>query len=483
MNVRQRLYAISTALLLTALIPPSLTAPAAAAEAPKTPPAAATPSTLAAERWREHSYGLSLLPPLGSHLFEISADQAVLRIVGSAGGGEYSIKVFIKKRKPAHFIRGSIPGRVQQTGNGDTTETGEADPKNLLTLDQIVQTAIQQVADSQPTAVLLDQKPLKPKTAPASVVYFKLKNMKQQPWVLGQAFMQMTPLATVMLQLDVDEAQYAQARPIFEAVCSSIEVQNPKELEEQRVAQVARGAEWRKGLGTTTLHAALVPEQWFRITEGDHDKGYMCVTQKSDKQGELTGIRIDVQTHIEMGQQVVDSLANFFQADNGESEIWSIRTTLRPLISKPAGGAAGKQNDPDATTWAETGVRDKLKITVTHEGPTEKKDSHWEVPPNSYVSQAELWMFDALLPHKKPTEMGFYAYTPNAGRVSFRTERVVVQSDGTVLVYSRPILEQPEQVSYFKATGGLIKRMLPSGQVVFPATRQELAARWSLKPR
>lgn len=466
-------------------------------------PLQAAEQLLAAERWREHSRGLSLQPPLGSRLLEMSsgADDALLRI---AGEGNYFIKLYIKTRKEAStkvmaFDIDSRAGANASDAKDRARNVDDvpvpAEAKTDLTLDQIAELAIKQIANVQPGAVLVDQKRLD-QPLPTVALYFKIPNPKRGVWMLGQSLTQIDGSTVAMLQLDVDPNRFEQVRPIFEAVAKSIQIENPAKLAQQRAEWLEQADRWLSHLDSKTLHAKLVPEQWLRIVDNGKDIGHMRLIQKRDRQMDQQGIRVDVQAHVEVGEQSVDSLANFFLSDDGQNEIWSIRTTTRP--TKPV--AADKTLPESLSTFAETGVRSKDKITVTRQSPAGNSEFHWDRPakpatapagtssvavkameptmmPLPYLSQVELQMIDTTLPHKGPLEVGFYAYNPAAGKISFRTERVVLQSDGSYLVYSRLTPEQPEQVSQFNASGKLIRRTLPNGQMLLPTTKAELAAR------
>src|SRR6185369_10996180 len=127
--------------------------------------------------------------------------------------------------------------------------------------------------------------------------------------------------------------------------------------------------------------------------------------------------------------------------------------------------AAGKDvpAPPLPPAWVETGVRSGDKITVSKQEPGSNKDFKWEKPKEGYLSQVEVLLLDALLPHTAATDVGFYAYYPLQGKLTFRSERVAPQPDGSCRVYSRPAPEHAEQVSYFGTDGRLQKRVLPGG--------------------
>ena len=401
---------------------------------------------LATERWREHSYGISLRPPLGSRLMSQTADDAILRIYGQGG---YTIRLYIKKA-PAQ-----------------------------LTVQRLITQAIHQLGGAYPSATILDQQWPQLADRPAAAIYFRIPDRKQGPWVMAQTFLRLDSTALLMAQLEADEAQYPQARPAFEAMLASLEIQDPKEINQARTEQINRGESWRQKLTTQQLHDAIEPNQWLRIIENGEDIGYMRIKEHAVNQMGHSGIRIDVQTRINVNNRAVDSIANFFASDNGEHEVWSVRTTLRPLHAANKKTSGPQKN---TTSWAETGVRSKDRITVNQETPTGIKDHHWERPSQGYLTQVELMMIERVLGDNTPDgEMGFYAYSPSTQQIVYRTVGIQINPDGTRVVRSRPSPEQNKQISHYSSDGKLTKRQLPDGHLVVPTTTRELSAKWTLR--
>jgi hypothetical protein len=479
-----------------------------------TPGAAAAEQLLSNERWREHSRGLSLQPPLGSRLLELTADEAILRITGEGG---YSIKVYIKCRKEKSGKEMAFDLDQRKNISPDKARDSArplgdvALPETDLKLDDVTEMAVKQIANVQPGAVLIDRKPIEQKL-PTAVLYFRIPNSKRGTWVLGQSLCILDDQTVAMLQLEVAPEHYEQVKPLFEAVAKSLEVEDLAKLDVKRNAMLEKSEKWLNAMNNKAVREKLVPEQWLRIVDGGKDVGHMRITQKAERQMDMPGMQVDVQAHIEVGDQSLDSLANFFASDDGQNEIWSVRTTSRSTKPAPKGKAM-----PEAlSTFAETGVRSKNQITVTRQSPAGTTEFHWDRPfkqpkaaaapgaspvpgapvaapsPNAkpapaplvplpYLSQVDLQLLDITLPRKAPLELGYYAYNPTVGKISFRTERVVPQPDGSCLVYSRVSPEQPEQVTQFSASGKFMKRTLPGGQTMFPTTKSELAARAQTK--
>ena len=407
-------------------------------------PVHADTTLLGTKRWREHSHGVSLLPPLGSRLISQTADDAITRIVGDTG---YSINLYIKKSSVDLAIQSLIPKAIHQLGS------------------------------VYPSAIILQQNALHLRGRPGAVIYFKIPDKKRGDWVMGQAFIQLDPRTFVMLKLEADHQRFQEVQEVYEAVVHSVEVQDPKELDQQRAQQISNGQAWLKQLTPARLRQTIRPEEWLRIVENNQDIGYMCIKNKTDASMGLPGVRIDIQTRIFLGPNIYDSTSNFFASDDGTQEFWSIRTTARP--TQPA--LAKKNNvPPNINSWAETGVRSNNKITVSLERPSGVEKHEWQQPPQGYLSQIKVHLLERLVGNQEHEAMGFYAYHPNSQKIVYRTASVQTTPEGTIAIHARPSPEQDEYITYYSPDGKFIKRLLPGGRSILPATKKELAVKWRL---
>ena len=397
---------------------------------------------LGTKRWREHSHGISMRPPLGSRLISQTGDDAIMRIVGDAG---YTINMYIKK--------------------------SSAD----LDIQTITPKAIHQLGTLYPSAIILQQNALHLQGWPSVVIYFKIPDKKRGDWVIGQTFIQLDPRTFVMLKLEVDYPRFQKVQKIYEAAIHSIDIQNPKELDQLRAQEVSHGQALLKQLTPARLRQALRPEVWLRIVENNQDVGYMCIKNKTDTSMGLPGVRVDIQTRFFLGKNTYDSTSNFFASDDGTQEFWSVRTTVRPIQPDLVQKANAP---PNVNSWAETGVRSNNNITVSLERPSGVEKSEWQQPPQGYLSQIQVHLLDRLLGTQESQAMGFYAYHPNSQKIVYRTTSVQTAPDGTTAIHVRPSPEQDEYVTYYNPNGKFIKRLLPGGRAILPATKKELAVKW-----
>lgn len=422
---------------------------------------------LTTERWREHTHGLSLLPPLDSRMAQLTADDAVTRIIGPGG---YAINVFFKRSL------GKAP----------------------LDLELIQDQAIRQMGGTHPNATIHSQKLMTIANRSATLLYFFIPATKNGPWATGEIYILLDSHTCALLQLEVPRARFEDARPVFEAVADSIEFQDPREIEKERAAMIEAAVQWLKPIEPGQWQSKMTREQWFRIVENNNDVGYMQVTmlhgpldiraKRGDALMGLPGIRVDVQARIELAGNAFDTISNFFVSDDRETEVWSIRTTRRPLqptvinrLDAPRSDSSRlrnvQQHASGEESWAETGLRSKKHIELTRRSPSGDKEYDWTEPEKAYLSQAELYLMPGLLPRKK-IDMGFYSYYPISGKIAFRTERIEPLPSGGLRVYSRPAPDENEQITDYDINGNIMRRELPGGREMLPATKAQIIARW-----
>ena len=447
---------------------------------------------LSNDPWRENAYGLSLRPPLGSHLVNQTVDDAVLRIIGTER--DYAITIFVKKSpKPIEV------GGLQR-----------------LSLDNIaVAQPTARVMQQRSDLVIGDTKNPKPGSIhTAGLAYFFIpavkptnKSQGTPDMALGEAFMRIDSTLFVQLRLETQYSKFAENRKIFEAIIRTMRVDDPTEVKARRLAAAKAGEEWRDKIGFNELKAVVVPEQFYRVVDKDKDVGWMQVTQKVgvDPSLKVNGAMVHVRFRFDAPDASYDTVSDFFVSDDLRLETWLIETTATsklPPDKRPRGTPT-----PQRQKWSETGKRDmervggreKHKITVVRKSPLgETKTLNWDLPmrdsestkdntdqikvyPRPYVSQVELYLLDNLIPRRKPLEISYYAYSPNLGKLAFRTERVTVDKNGAARVYTAPAPDQAEQISIFDTNGRLVRRELPGGQQLIPSTEGEIRSKWSGK--
>lgn len=398
---------------------------------------------LSDQRWQEQSLGLSFRPPLGARLIRESLSDALLRIVEE---DRYQIHLFIRRLR---------------------------EPRSL---GELLQSTLLQVAAADRSARLLDQRQARIQNHPAALVYILIPEKQRNSWILGHALVQVDPQTFVHLRLEGLQEHYAKIRPLFEALFQSIQLEDPALLEARRRQLLENAQELLNRLDPASLRPRLIAEQWFRILENRKDIGYMRIQQSTARMLQTDGLRVEIQAHMDLDQEIMDSESSFFLSQDRHQEIWSIRTTLRsrdallrPNLPRPL---------PPQNTWVETGVRNGRQIEVQRDTPTGPVRQVWEQP-QAYLSQVEVHLLALVLPRDRAVEYGFYAYYPNTGKLSFRTERVEPTGDGTIRVYSRPAPDQEEQISRYDLAGRLLERQLGPTRQLIPASRAELAAIWN----
>lgn len=418
-----------------ATAPTAASAPAATTAAP----AGQGGDPLSSQRWISEGHGLSLRPPLGARVLEQTADDAVARIVGKP---PYTITIYLRRSEK------------------------EVDLPRVQTL------AIEQMAVAQPSAIIQEQRDVMIAGRPGIAIYFRIPMENKPAVAIAQSFVLMDPLTVMMVQLDTAYSDLPAVKGLYEAVLQSIELRDPAVVAKERGEAVKRFTTWMAKMDARQWKAALVSQQWLRLVEGKTDIGYMLIEQKPDTAMEQPGFRIDVKARVQVGPDYYDSLSTFFASEDMTVEMWSVRTTVRPQ---------GRQLTPEEEfkrSWAESGLRSNGSITITRESPEGKKEFKWDEPA-VYVPQVAIYLMGPMLP-REGAELGFYAYSPNSGKVGYRTEQVKQTKDGFE-VHSRPAPDLPIQVSAFDPQGKLQRRTLTENRSLIPASPQEVQARWKLR--
>ena len=414
------------------------------------------------ERWDDLASGLSLRPPPGAPVQSTGRGDELMRIEGLGNG---AIRLLMK-------------------------DAGEP-----VEIDTVIKKANEQLLFLYPSAVAMKHRRLRVDGREAALVYFLINDGKRPAWVFGQGFLMLDPQTVAVLNLDVDEPLFEDARAVFEGVFASISFADAKTMEQRRAQWLDQGRAWLATIKPPAVEATLTPERWFRILEKDLDVGYMRVRMRRDQEMNQKGFRVDVQVRTVQGENAVDTLSNYFLADTMVDEYWSIRSTLRPLQEhdhpRPPAAAPQARVERDAPapaapplmSWAETGVRSSTEVSVSRQSPAGVKQFRWgqqQMPP-VYLPMVLQEVAGAMLPRDKEATYGFYAYDPQRQKIALRTLRVVPRGDGGYDVLERPALDVPEQRAVYDRYGRLISQEIGDGRVLLPGTPQQVQTIWRLR--
>lgn len=464
-----------TALALAAVTAVAFGGRAALAQSADLP---ADQDPLSPERWQEEKYGISLRPPLDSKLTHETIDDALLTIQGPARS---STQVYLREMKSDAEVGQFLQTDPTKPNAPPTRVTYDNRAPVSLDMDSLVDIGLKQVAVARPQSVLLDQQRLQVADRPAAILYFNLPpDEKQRRWVLGHAYLLVNPRTFAMLRLSAAQEDFAAVRPVFEAVVRSLQVQDPAQRDQLRQEQIREGQQWRASITAQQYRQGLIEEQWLRMLDGSKDIGYVQITQKHglNPKTKEPGITVHVRARVVRGNEALDSDSDFFLPDSAQSEVWSSKATRRPL--KPAAGPAPAAGfvPPKESSAVETGTRSGDQIILVRQDAVSAKRFEWKTPPQGYLAQAELYLMPQFLPRRTTPIMGFYAYYPNQGTISYRTVKVEAGQDGAYKVTVQPAPNAPEEVSLYDRNGRLIERTLPGGVRLIPTDRAKLVGLW-----
>jgi hypothetical protein len=493
-NHRCPLAVLALVLFLTTMTPRARAQnPAAPSVSPAPPTSPAAPTSVPAldlndpRRWSEPAFGISLLPPPPeqAQIIDHPADGALLHIVGREG---YLIIASLRETKTDVERDRAVADVVTQT-------------LSIYPAKPMGQAHLLRAAERDVAVIYY-------RVDPSAGAGEKSAAPKADPWLLGQTIVFLYPQQLLVFEIRATTTALEKVNLVVEALLDSLAVMPPEELAALRQAQLQRGDDWLKTVTADQLRAAAPPERWLRILEGDIDVGYLRYRCTEDEAVTRKGLRLEMQSRVVQGLMATDFLANFFMADDGSTEIWSIRTTVRPadasapapgslsqaegLIPGSPPGSAGSTPGSTAPSQgliaparaaAETGLRSGPEFTVTLDTPSSVHTNQWDTPPTAYLPLVTQQIMGPLLPRQQEATFGFYSYFPNQSQIAYRTERVVPSPtrDGSYQVHTRPAPDQPVTVTHYDSRGRLLRVVMPGNRVLLPSTLQQIESLWRVR--
>lgn len=403
---------------------------------------------LSDQRWSEQSFGLSLLPPAEFQRLEPPVEGALVTFVDPT---PTAISVLIRQ------------AQVE------------------LNLNTLKQQAIVEMTLGLGEAVVIDDQAIHPGGRLGTVMYLPIISSTGQNRVFGLGLVKIDPQTVVIFRMETAPDAFDRERARFEAMIHSMELMDPLELNRIRTAWINAGQRWHDGLERDNLKQAMHSEQWLRVLgPEERDVGYVRIRQRLDTMLGLDGLHIEIASRMVVGADSYDTESFFFESDDASVEVWSVKTAKRTLAPQPRlPSNVGPPQGPRVVT--ETGIRSGDTITVKREAPGSIDNLEWPTPPTAYLSQVELHLLPALLPRNRQQEFAFYAYNTSDGRITLRTMQIYPLPQGGYVVRERSAPGRAEQIATYDAQGRLVRRQLPNGTIMLPATADQMRIIWNIR--
>ncbi len=299
-------------------------------------------------------------------------------------------------------------------------------PPKTRTLQEMAESARKQVALNLPAAAIDAERSRRRQAAgrPVEVIYYRLNAPRIRiegrapiDGILAQAIIPVMPDGSLYLLMELhgDLPDVAWLIPTFEAVLDNLAIVDQATLTADREKLVARGMAWRKQISTEDWHAALIPEQSFRVVDAQKkDIGYVVMRQQRIAHENKAGFEVAIISRVLTGPFATDTISTYFVTDDGSYERWEARRTQRPQTETPlAAGTLPKGMVLEKISTSETGVRVPTQggagahISVWLDGPDGPSEKRFEVPSAGYLAQAERLLLPQLLPRICPPNTAF----------------------------------------------------------------------------
>lgn len=293
--------------------------------------------------------------------------------------------------------------------------------------------------------------------------------------LLGQAIVQIARSTFIVFELSCTLEQATTGREAFEAMLSSLKFTDPKELEAQRKEAVRLGDGLLARLKPEHLHAALVPDQYFRIVETPEDGrpvdvGWMRMSQLRGEQNGHAGVVIRSASRWQQEGDTLDALEQFFLADDEGLEMWAVAVTRR----KP-----GLESDTAVNrhTFNEVGIRTLAQVQVTVDSPQGTEKYNLTRPGTAYLSRVHAILLPQLLPADLPATYAFYHYHPVQRKIVLRMDQVVPAFTGYSIQTHASLSDAPQTSTFDPQRRPLSLSLSPTRRLI-PTTAEDLKKRW-----
>lgn len=330
----------------------------------------------------------------------------------------------------------------------------------------------------------------------ASRAYIGMRGVDESVLVEGYTLFRTEPGRFVLIKLEAAAADYARARPVYEAICATAHFPDAFQVASDRTTALLAGDNLMRSLSREDYLAALPDEpEWRRIFRpgqggrADEEVAYQRIEMRLGYRGELNrqkprsswnaadldeGLVVRVAARYLDGGRVIDSESIYFATlagDETDEESWSVRMSIR--------------DRNDESIWMETGVRRGSRLSVRVAPPAgEPTEKTWMTPDRGYITQVDTYLLPRLLARTgAPLIFGFYAYNSASGEISLRRDTLepAATRAGEWTLRTRMGEGAADRVAALGSRGEVLRVELPDGTVMERTTPERLQALWKSK--
>lgn len=353
--------------------------------------------------------------------------------------------------------------------------------------------------------IFLREKQVRLPNTTAERFYIIVPQRQGEDLIRGMTLIQLSPTRYAALSIFSRASDFAQARLTYEALVSSIVIEDPETADVSRAAAVRLGMSVLARLDDDDYRQIIAdnPERWERFfrpsstgSNGDAaELGYRRITAWQGKRGDVNygrprrhtaaddqpGILLRFESRLVettrldgvfTGEPVIlDTVATYFMSFDGEEESWLLRVARRE----------GAQT----AEWEELGARTGTSMNVRTSGVGRTPSIIKPIfESEGYISQVQSFLLPLLLVRAGiEGDFGFYAYRSADSKVVLRRDVLERPSSNPELwlLRSRLTEDSPEQQWLFDPDGSLIRSTLQDGRIWEPTTLDRLASLWRSK--
>lgn len=398
-------------------------------------------------------------------------------------------------------------GWVMQIGNSASAD-------EQLTIEEILEDVIEQVQKNGAVPDPDNNRIIVPRVfdklgpdklsiggSPAGRVYFELPRADTN-LMKAYTVLQRGVGSFLILQLDCAKSNFAEARPIYEAVSASIQFDASTDRQELAAALLT-GAAWRRTVTTEDLNRALMDEQavyrFYKPSptgkpEDADEVAFQKLIVRRGHRGELAlnkprarwnqaeqeeGYFGRLEARIVQNGAVFDTIARYFMSDDRRTETWVIDNIWRQ----------GDQTQRVIQTVVRGGNRLSVQVSGSAvEDHTRDFDlTLGDLTMDNYLPAIELLILPRILSATTAadaTVMYDFAFT----HFDVNSESVVVRRDELTnigiqgwLHTAYPGLRKPKIETVTTASGDLYRRVLPEGVIVEASDIDTIKRLWTRK--